>query len=95
MSQKAREYEVVLVLGQSEDLDQAKTDVQDNLKKRNADVINADDLGMRKLFHPIKNIEQGFFQLLRIKAEPTAISQINSDFRVNQSVLKSLISRVG
>ncbi|MDH5719984.1 MAG: 30S ribosomal protein S6 [Spirochaetia bacterium] len=92
-----REYELIAVLNgkSAENIAKGKTDIQSNFSKRKVDIIDEKDWGTKKLFHLADKETEGSFQYYKFKADPQTIAQINSDLRVNQSVLKSMLKKLG
>ncbi|MDH5717436.1 MAG: 30S ribosomal protein S6 [Spirochaetia bacterium] len=90
------EYELVLTIktGTAETLLKSTTEIKNNLTKRKAEVTEEKDWGKKKLFHLTQKEVEGNFHYLKFKALPETIEQINSDLRVDQSVLKSMIKRL-
>ena len=90
-----RDYEVIVIVdsNQTESIT-GKDEIEAILKKRKAEVVHNEDWGKRKLFHPPKGTSHGVFHYFKMKSDPAAIAQINADLKVNQSVLKSMVSVV-
>ena len=91
-----RNYELIAVLNSknAETLTKSKTDLKENLKKRNVEIVEEKDWGLKKLFHLSQKEAEGSFQYIKFKSLPETVSQLNSDLRVNQSVLKSMIKKL-
>ena len=90
-----RNYEVTTVLREGKSEETKKT-VKEILEKHNAKISSEEDWGTKKLFHPVKHNETGFFSYLKCTIEdPSTISAIEKDFRINQDILKSMIIKVG
>jgi len=90
-----REYEAMIIL-QPELIGDALTlafgEVTDILKKHQCDVENIDDWGKKPLAYEISKKKEGFYYVLKIKAEPTNISKINMNFTLNENILRVLVS---
>jgi len=90
-----RNYEVTTVFreGKSEETKKA---VKEILEKHSAKITSEEDWGTKRLFHPVKHNESGFFSYIKCTIEdPSRISAIENDFRLNQEILKSMIIKVG
>jgi len=48
----------------------------------------------RKLFFPIKRYREGIYYLLNFTAETKSIKDINHAYRLNENILRVLISRL-
>ena len=90
-----RDYEVIVIVDSNQtENTTGKDEIEAILKKRKAEVVHNEDWGKRKLFHPPKGTSHGVFHYFKMKSDPAAIAQINADLKVNQSVLKSMVSVV-
>jgi len=92
MAQK--NYELVLVLSDknSDEKNRAREEAESSLVKRGAEVSQKEDWGARRLYHLAKKQDRGHFYYFQFKTAGAAIQQINADLRVNQGVLKSMIT---
>jgi small subunit ribosomal protein S6 len=71
--------------------DQAKETVdkfESFLKKRDAEVIYKDSWGLRKLAYPIQKKTTGFYYLIEFKAEGKIISDLETNFRRDERILR-------
>ncbi len=48
----------------------------------------------RKLFFPIKRCREGVYYLLNFTVEPKSITDINHAYKLNESILRVLISKL-
>jgi len=48
----------------------------------------------RKLFFPIKRCRDGVYYLLNFTAEPKTVTQINHAYKLNENILRVLISKL-
>jgi small subunit ribosomal protein S6 len=60
------------------------------LKKANADVINVEQWGLRKLAYPIQHKSTGFYNLLEFTAPPEVINVLETEYRRDESVMRFL-----
>lgn len=91
-----RNYEMITVVSTEagEDIEQIKSDIEATLAKREAEITGFNNWGHQKLFHRTQsNRDNGHFLFHTFKAAPGAITQINADMRIHQTVVKSMISR--
>jgi ribosomal protein S6 len=89
-----KNYELVLVLvdKNGDEKNRAREEVEASLTKRGAEITQKEDWGARKLYHLAKKHDRGHYFYYGFKSEGSAISQINSDLRVNAGVLKAMIT---
>jgi small subunit ribosomal protein S6 len=59
-----------------------------------AQVEKEESYGDRDLAHEINKTKRGRFVLFTVKANPAKISEINTQFRLNANLLKSLFVRI-
>jgi small subunit ribosomal protein S6 len=86
-------YETVFILNPVLSEDQAKDTVDKFvkvLKKSNADVINIEQWGLKKMAFPINKKSTGFYNLVEFKAEPTVINTLETEYRRDESVMRFL-----
>ncbi len=86
-------YETVFILNPVLSEDQAKDTVDKFvkvLKKANADVINIEQWGLKKMAYPINKKSTGFYNLVEFKAEPTVINSLETEYRRDESVMRFL-----
>jgi small subunit ribosomal protein S6 len=86
-------YETVFILNPVLSEDQAKDTVDKFvkvLKKANADVINIEHWGLKKMAYPINKKSTGFYNLVEFKAESTVINSLETEYRRDESVMRFL-----
>ena len=86
-------YETVFILNPVLSEDQAKDAVDKFvkvLKKANADVINIEQWGLKKMAYPINKKSTGFYNLVEFTAEPTVIATLETEYRRDESVMRFL-----
>jgi small subunit ribosomal protein S6 len=59
----------------------------------NAEIVNAENWGLRKLAYPIEKKTTGFYQLLEFKANPGTIAVLETQFRRDERVIRFLTFR--
>ncbi|NLZ15363.1 MAG: 30S ribosomal protein S6 [Erysipelotrichaceae bacterium] len=90
-----RKYEIMYIL--KADLDEAAREAEMNnvqalLEENGAKVKNVDTkLGMRELAYPINNLTKGFYVVLKVDADETALFQFNRKVKINPAVLRHLV----
>ncbi len=60
------------------------------LEKEGAELIAADDMGMRKLAYPVQKNSRGYYTVLLFKTEGDTISELERNLRINEEVIKFL-----
>jgi small subunit ribosomal protein S6 len=88
-----KNYETVFILNPVLSEDQMKDTVEkfvNVLKKGNAEVLNVEQWGLKKLAYPIQHKSTGFYNLLEFAAEPTLIDTLETEYRRDESVMRIL-----
>jgi small subunit ribosomal protein S6 len=88
-----RNYETVFILNPVLSEDQAKDAVDKFvkvLKKANADVVNIEQWGLKKMAYPINKKSTGFYNMIEFKAEGPAIDTLETEYRRDESIMRFL-----
>lgn len=88
-----KNYETVFILNPVLSDDQAKDTVEKFvkvLKKSNAEVINIEQWGLKKMAYTIQNKSTGFYNLIEFAATPQTINVLETEFRRDESVMRFL-----
>ncbi|SFV51442.1 SSU ribosomal protein S6p [hydrothermal vent metagenome] len=64
--------------------------VKDVLANVNAELVAADDMGMRKLAYPVEKNDRGYYTVLFYKANGEAIAEIERNLKINEDIIKFL-----
>ncbi|MBQ0030772.1 MAG: 30S ribosomal protein S6 [Paludibacteraceae bacterium] len=64
------------------------------LTDENATIVNEECWGLRKLAYPIDNKTTGFYVMIEFDAEPSVISKLNTQFRRDEKVIRSLVTKL-
>ncbi len=86
-------YETVFILNPVLSEDQAKDTVEKFVKvltKANAEIINNENWGLKKLAYPINKKSTGFYNLIEFTAEPQVINTLETEYRRDESVMRFL-----
>jgi small subunit ribosomal protein S6 len=86
-------YETVFILNPVLSEDQAKDTVEkfvSVLKKGNAQIVNNEQWGLKKLAYPINKKSTGFYNLIEFAADPTTIDTLETEYRRDESVMRFL-----
>jgi small subunit ribosomal protein S6 len=91
-----KHYETVFILNPVLSEEQAKDTVEkfvNVLKKANANVVNVEQWGLKKLAYPIQKKSTGFYNMIEFTTEdskPTAVATLETEFRRDESVMRFL-----
>jgi small subunit ribosomal protein S6 len=88
-----KNYETVFILNPVLSEDQMKDTVDkfvNVLKKTNAEVINLEQWGLRKLAYPIQHKSTGFYNYIEFNADPGVVDTLETEFRRDESVMRFL-----
>lgn len=86
-------YETVFILNPVLSEDQAKDTVDkfvNVLNKANAEIINTENWGLKKLAYPINKKSTGFYNLIEFAADPQVITTLETEYRRDESVMRFL-----
>jgi small subunit ribosomal protein S6 len=62
--------------------------VEEFITSNGGEIIARDAMGMKKLAYPIEKNARGYFYVLYYKIAPSAISEIERRFRINEEILR-------
>jgi len=86
-----RHYENLVIVKPTlteEEIKSTLAHVEDILTSNGAEIIARDAMGMKKLAYPIEKNARGYFYVMYYKAAPSAISEIERRFRINEEILR-------
>ena len=86
-------YETVFILNPVLSEEQAKDTVEKFVKvltKANAEIVNAENWGLKKLAYPINKKSTGFYNLIEFTAEPQVVNTLETEYRRDESVMRFL-----
>ena len=63
------------------------------LTNENAEIVNEENWGLRKLAYPIEKKTTGFYQLIEFKARPETIAVLETQLRRDERVIRFLTLR--
>ncbi|WP_457913737.1 30S ribosomal protein S6 [Candidatus Gillettellia adelgis] len=91
-----RHYEIVFMVHPDQ-----STQVPDMIDRYKAIITNAqgqvhrlEDWGRRPLAYPVKNLHKAHYILLNIETSYEVIKELESNFRFNDAVIRSMLMRV-
>lgn len=88
-----KNYETVFILNPVLSEEQMKDTVKkfvQVLTDGNAEVINEEQWGLRKLAYPIQHKSTGFYNLVEFKADPQLVDKLETEFRRDEAVMRFL-----
>ena len=90
-----RHYEVVFLVhpDQSEQVPGMIERYTAAIKEAKGQVHRLEDWGRRQLAYPINKIHKAHYVLMNIECDQKALDELNSAFRFNDAVLRSLVVR--
>ena len=86
-------YETVFILTpvlSEAQMKEAVDKFKDVLVSANAEIVNEESWGLRKLAYPIDKKSTGFYQLIEFKAEPEVINNLETQFRRDERIIRFL-----
>ena len=60
------------------------------LVSENAEIVNEENWGLRKLAYPIQKKSTGFYQMIEFKADPSVIKKLEVNFRRDERIIRFL-----
>ncbi|MBL6445119.1 30S ribosomal protein S6 [Fulvivirga sp. 29W222] len=88
-----KNYETVFILNPVLSEEQMKDTVKkfvQVLTEGDAEVINEEQWGLRKLAYPIQHKSTGFYNLVEFKADPQLVDKLETEFRRDEAVMRFL-----
>ncbi len=64
--------------------------IKNVLAKVDAELLAADDMGMRRLAYPVQKNDRGYYTVLFYKANGEAIAEIERNLKINEEIIKFL-----
>ena len=91
-----RHYEVVLLVrpDRSDQLSNMLKRYQDLVEKNNGNIHRLEDIGRLQLAYNIQDIHKAHYVLINIECDDQTLSEIESSFKFNDSILRHLIVRM-
>jgi small subunit ribosomal protein S6 len=89
-------YETVFILTpvlSDAQMKEAVEKIKNVLIAQNAEIVNEEHWGLRKLAYPINKKSTGFYQLIEFKANPTVVDVLETQFRRDERVIRFLTFR--
>jgi len=93
-----RRYEVLFILDprvEDAKITQALDRYLDVVKQRGADVPKLDHWGRRKLAYEMHHLNEGYYALAQVDAEPAAMDELDRVLRLQDELVRHKITRPG
>mgnify|MGYP001169374473 FL=1 len=92
-----RKYEIVFI-SNPEITDQEIEDlvkiVSKEINDLNGTIVKTDIWGLKKLSYPIKKFKEGHYILIEFDILPSSISRLNKTVESNETIIRSLITKI-
>lgn len=90
-----REYEIMFIFDPAEErVTSLKDTVKGFITEAGGEIVNEEDMGLRKLSYPIKKRERGFYYLLYCNIDPERVNtDINREVNLQEDILKYMAIR--
>lgn len=62
--------------------------IEETITSNGGEIATTDSMGMRKLAYPIDKNERGYYHVIYYSIAPSAISEIERRFRINEDLLR-------
>ena len=92
-----RDYEALYILRPDmtdEDYTAAVEKFNALIQANGGEVVKTDVWGKRKLAYEIEKLREGYYVLVTFKAEPELPQELERNFRITDSVLRYLVTRL-
>ena len=91
-----RHYEVVLLVrpDRSDQLSDMLKRYQDLVEKNNGNIHRLEDIGRLQLAYNIQDMHKAHYVLINIECDNQTLSEIESSFKFNDSIIRHLIVRM-
>ncbi|MEQ9438232.1 MAG: 30S ribosomal protein S6 [Cyclobacteriaceae bacterium] len=88
-----KNYETVFILTpvlSDDQMKDAAAKFSTFLKEHDAEVINEESWGLKKLAYPINHKTTGFYHLLEFVAEPSIVDTLETEYRRDERIMRFL-----
>ena len=91
-----RHYEIVLLVhpDQSEQVSAMVERYTNTVKDSGGQIHRLEDWGRRQLAYPINKLHKAHYVLMNVEAPQEAIDELETNFRFNDAVIRSMVMRV-
>jgi small subunit ribosomal protein S6 len=92
-----KNYEALFILKpdlEKEGVSELYQKIANTVKKYNGGIQTQEEWGKKTLAYKIKRFKEGTYYLLRFNIDPSQIVYLNGDFKVNEAIIRVLITEV-
>jgi len=86
-----RKYENLVIVKPTltaEEIQASVKAIEEVITSNGGEIATTDSMGMRKLAYPIEKNERGYFHVIYYTIAPSAITEIERRFRINEEMLR-------
>jgi len=86
-----RKYENLVIVKPTltaEEIQASVKAIEEVITSNGGEIATTDSMGMRKLAYPIEKNERGYFHVIYYSVAPSAITEIERRFRLNEELLR-------
>jgi len=86
-----RNYENLVIVKPTltaEEIQASVKAIEEVITSNGGEIATTDSMGMRKLAYPIEKNERGYFHVIYYSIAPSAITEIERRFRINEELLR-------
>jgi len=86
-----RNYENLVIVKPTltaEEIQASVKAIEEVITSNGGEIATTDSMGMRKLAYPIEKNERGYFHVIYYTIAPSAITEIERRFRINEELLR-------
>ncbi|EDZ63742.1 ribosomal protein S6 [Sulfurimonas gotlandica GD1] len=86
-----RNYENLVIVKPTftaEEIQSSIKAIEEVITSNGGEIATTDSMGMRKLAYPINKNERGYYHVIYYSIAPSAISEIERRFRINEDLLR-------
>ncbi|WP_373036587.1 30S ribosomal protein S6 [Sulfurimonas sp.] len=86
-----RNYENLVIVKPTftaEEIQSSINAIEETITSNGGEIATTDSMGMRKLAYPINKNERGYYHVIYYSIAPSAISEIERRFRINEDLLR-------
>ena len=96
MEKVINSYETLFIVSLANGEEAAKATVNKftSLVAANAEVVQIDDWGKRRLAYPINDMNDGYFTVVTFKADASFPAELERLFNIDETVMRSIVLRL-
>jgi small subunit ribosomal protein S6 len=89
-------YEGLFILKpdlKEEEVKKVSQGINELVAKHSGTIEKEESWGKRQLSYPVKKFREGYYYKLNFTAEPAAITKLESAYKLNEDIIRALISK--